>query len=86
MNVLVFLFSGRNYWECFFVIYLFGKEYFKGAIFMYNGFSWFFIRFLFEQKYKIMNRFGNEIKIYIKLEYEYKIVQLNFIILNSQGI
>lgn len=86
MKVLFSLLSGRNYWECLSVTYLLGKEYSKGATFMYNGSSWLFTRLPFEQKYKTMNRPGNEIKTHIKSEHEYKTVQLNPTISISQGI
>lgn len=42
--------------------YLLSKEYSKGATLMHNGSSWLFTRLPFEQKYKTMNRPGNEIK------------------------
>lgn len=51
--------------------HLLGKEYSKGATFMYNGPSWLFTRLPFEQKYKTMNRPRNEIKTPIRSEYEY---------------
>lgn len=88
MKVLFSLLSGRNYWECLSVTYLLGKEYSKGATFMYNGSSWLFTRLPFEQKYKTMNRPGNEIKTHLKSEHEYnyKTVQLNPTISISQGI
>lgn len=90
-KILFYLLSGRNYWEHLSVIvlltHLLGKEYSKGATFMYNGSSWLFTRLPFEQKYETMNRPGNEIKIHIRSEYEYsyKIVQLNPAISNLQG-
>lgn len=42
--------------------HLLGKEDSKGATFMYNRSSWLFTRLPFEEKYKTMNRSGNEIK------------------------